>query len=993
MAQDGEIRRHPNGGTYIRQNGQWVLQSAPQSAPGAIQLAGPDPEKALDIEAKRLGLTRDELAIIKARQDISNPPVDRRGTAANVAFDNEAAFRKEFNARPEVQNYQTILPLFASAVRAGPGGAGDVNIIYALAKAMDPGSVVREGELQIASTTGSAGEQLKGYFKQLSEGGTLTKPVRDGLLREMRNRASTAADAYNQTRQQFSGMAQQYGIDPAHIVGPHPGAPFQQAEADFLGRPVRNLDGSQGSAPMGGVDRSSRLPGGGGETESVTLMRKGQSFATENDKRLHTLIQTMLDNGATVEEANATAEGLGYKPQGNRPIFDAQEWAAAQRYNATVRDGQPRATVTTPETGVSNPTLLNQIAGSDAGAFGGAYVNGITGGFLDEGVGAVDSLINGRPLDEAIAEANLKKGLSAANSPKANILGNVAGGLTGALTGGAILGRVAPAASQALRAGGVVSPGAIGLDLGYGALFGAGEENEDRLGGAAKGAALAAPAGMLGRVAGKGLAAASRTAPGQKLGDTTRRIFRLDPTIVPPKPGAAERMTLGALNKAGMDDVSAQLREADALGIPMTLADTHPELRSLAGASVRRSPTASLHAENTLIPRSRGQINRLGQYVERDLGPTANLVEASKGLSAKAKQDARPLYEAAFSSPGASSVNVNGMLQTPAGQSALRRAYDVMRNRQMDPTALGFDLNDAGEVVLNRVPSFEALDIVKRELDDAISSAPFDPVTRQQTFSPAQRDAIKLRNELVGEMDRVNPDYKAARAAYAGPASEREALRMGKQSVNQNPDVVSSNFGGLTPPRQEQFKLGYRSGMMENAERVRLAGNPFEATLGSPAQQETVGALFPQGAPNLLRSYDIERNLANTTNDILGNSKTAQRVLADQEFGVGDLASTALDVGVNIATGQVPTGLVLKQGAGQAIKDWWKLGVGNRARQKAEELAPILLDTDPLKNIDTLTRITADVEAFNRFLADQQRRISRPVGMLGSVGAAQNNPF
>jgi hypothetical protein len=187
-------------------------------------------------------------------RDAATTPLDiesKRTTISNSKFDNMNGLRKQFEAEAPVATYRTILPMLASAYRAGPGGAGDLDIVYAVGKVMDPGSVVREGELQMANTTGSAGQQLAGYYKQITEGGKLTEEVRKGLLNELRVRGAAIADAYNQRRAFYKDLSSRHGINPEDIVGPHPGAPFQQAEADFIGRPIHNLDGSQGAAPAG----------------------------------------------------------------------------------------------------------------------------------------------------------------------------------------------------------------------------------------------------------------------------------------------------------------------------------------------------------------------------------------------------------------------------------------------------------------------------------------------------------------------------------------------------------------------------------------------------------------------------------------------------------------------------------------------------------------------------------------------------------------------
>jgi hypothetical protein len=144
--------------------------------------------------------------------------------------------------------------------------------------------------------------------------------------------------------------------------------------------------------------------------------------------------------------------------------------------------------------------------------------------------------------------------------------------------------------------------------------------------------------------------------------------------------------------------------------------------------------------------------------------------------------------------------------------------------------------------------------------------------------------------------------------------------------------------------------------------------------------------MYPEtpGVDRLLRTRDLERNLASTTNDILGNSKTAQRLNADQAFSGDDAAQMGIDAIVNLATGQVPVGMIAKKGVTDAVKDWYTMGVGKRAARKADELAPILMNPDPgaaLSQID-------DILARNQAYADYVGGVRRTASRIGRMFAA-----
>jgi hypothetical protein len=154
-----------------------------------------------------------------------------------------------------------------------------------------------------------------------------------------------------------------------------------------------------------------------------------------------------------------------------------------------------------------------------------------------------------------------------------------------------------------------------------------------------------------------------------------------------------DRTVLGTINKAGPANVLDALDEARRLNIPMSLADTNPNIRELAGAAVRRSPTASTYAENALLPRGRGQYDRFTSSVESNLGPTTNIPQRSAELATQARAAASGLYDRAYGNPVPSTPEMDAVLGTPFGRQALGRARTIAANERRSPDELGFALS------------------------------------------------------------------------------------------------------------------------------------------------------------------------------------------------------------------------------------------------------------------------------------------------------------
>jgi hypothetical protein len=215
--QDGQTQTI-GGVTYVRQGGVWHQQAsavygtprtpAPQTAPQAQQ---------------------DVLQVDKLRSDLANVPLQQESTRTNIEqnrqsmqnqrFNQNQGLRQEFNALPEVKNYSAALTSLGTALKAPDTPQGDLAVIYAYAKAADPGSVVREGEMDMATATASLPEKYRADALRLTQGKRLPPEVRTGLVETMRQAVSGMRQTYDQQRTRYGQLAEQSGFDPQQIVG------------------------------------------------------------------------------------------------------------------------------------------------------------------------------------------------------------------------------------------------------------------------------------------------------------------------------------------------------------------------------------------------------------------------------------------------------------------------------------------------------------------------------------------------------------------------------------------------------------------------------------------------------------------------------------------------------------------------------------------------------------------------------------------------------
>src|SRR5215831_4444791 len=250
--------------------------------------------------------------------------------------------------------------------------------------------------------------------------------------------------------------------------------------------------------------------------------------------------------------------------------------------------------------------------------------------------------------------------------------------------------------------------------------------------------------------------------------------------LAPRAPGSTEdvavqkildRINMGSKYGAPTTQQIMELLErARAQGKPMTVADVGDKnLLSLAG-HVARSPGAGRQiAENFLTQRNDAAFERLlndtSTYIRS--GPTAR--QTVNVLSEARSAASRPLYERTDALQGIWSPRLEEFVRvkpetmlTPAHKNimaGIRLGYEMEANvalgegRPFDPTMMGVDLDNEGNIIRLRTPNMRVLDMGKRGLDAMISKER-DPITG--SLSAYGRTLVTLRKGYLEELDALD---------------------------------------------------------------------------------------------------------------------------------------------------------------------------------------------------------------------------------------------
>lgn len=141
-----------------------------------------------------------------------HPGASKRDTFG--IFKTEQDARKEWKAESKifVDTQDAFRRVLTSADRVSP--AGDLSMIFNYMKTLDPQSVVRESEFQVAATAGSFGDRVKAAVDRVIGGQRLTPEMRKDFVETARSTYMGQVEQQRRKREQFSAALRASNINP-----------------------------------------------------------------------------------------------------------------------------------------------------------------------------------------------------------------------------------------------------------------------------------------------------------------------------------------------------------------------------------------------------------------------------------------------------------------------------------------------------------------------------------------------------------------------------------------------------------------------------------------------------------------------------------------------------------------------------------------------------------------------------------------------------------
>lgn len=344
-----------------------------------------------------------------------------------------------------------------------------------------------------------------------------------------------------------------------------------------------------------------------------------------------------------------------------------------------------------------------------------------------------------------------------------------------------------------------------------------------------------------------------------------------------------------------------------ALGPNATLGDLGQNLRNLQGSAARIPGPGVNIITDTLNARGASQTDRLKNLALTGLevDPKTTYLTTKDNLSTQQQKVASPIYKEAYAAnQDIMSPEIKLILETPAGQAAMKKAVTTIRNKRELVGVSNPDLVEQAAMTGNESTGFgissglklTTLDKVKQELWDlgeAAKGKRGEPTTESNAIH-------ELRTALTDELDKADTTvirdkagnikkagkYSEARAAFADPAQAKEALDAGYEFMKNGAESNTAVLSKLSEAQKPYYRDGVAEWVKDTLHNAPDGADAVKRIFGSPAKREAIKSVFPN--EKAFNKFEEEVNkesiFAATHHENLKNSLTTPRQRSDENL-------------------------------------------------------------------------------------------------------------
>ena len=432
----------------------------------------------------------------------------------------------------------------------------------------------------------------------------------------------------------------------------------------------------------------------------------------------------------------------------------------------------------------------------------------------------------------------------------------------------------------------------------------------------------------------------------------------------------AERMLTSGKSAAELEaDVAAAAKG----GKPVAMVDVAPEDVRSVGTASGRMPGGKDRAVPALNERQAGQSERIGNDVADAAGSRDSFYKTMDQLSKERAEAARPLYEKAFSQEPISSPKIVEITNRPSGKQAINAGLKLAQDEGIPLEELVVR-DSAGNITGYTT---KALHYAKMGLDDMIEAA------KRSGDNSAARAYTIMKNDLLSEMDRLNPHYAEARQIYSGHSAHSNALEAGREASRKNlhPDQIASEMADMSQSEQEFYRKGFMQHQLEIVENSPNSANAALRITGKSSQRARLKQILGPHYDEFMQKMELESKMNRTYVDVTKGSQTAERLAEQHEL---DTAFQMMEPGWGEALSECfrkgSIGPLLHKFGGDAI---YNLTQG-MTRQARGEVVRMMYSTDPAE-------VRAAIKLIGKEMtrAEQMQQLQRELAGYGAGRGSQ----
>jgi hypothetical protein len=124
-------------------------------------------------------------------------------------------------------------------------GIGDIQAVFSFMKAVDPGSRVTEGEIELTAAAGGKLRTLAAFANKAATGKVFDSATRQEMWQLMSEVTKDSIQNLDSLQTRYTGLSSEYGIDPENVISPY------SFDINYVSTPLYTVTGP--NLPTGSV--------------------------------------------------------------------------------------------------------------------------------------------------------------------------------------------------------------------------------------------------------------------------------------------------------------------------------------------------------------------------------------------------------------------------------------------------------------------------------------------------------------------------------------------------------------------------------------------------------------------------------------------------------------------------------------------------------------------------------------------------------------------